>query len=161
MPGGPYSRPIRTARDSQARWNELVAPLDWDDPVAMVVPKGTWMSWPFSSWVKYILSPPCLVQSINSFFPLTFTVWGDDYPVAGGNLTKLTISLANFDRVARFPPRLWVLSIANCDDKAMDTLGTLWKSNMVWRYSSHLVPFTLSSFVLVRLGHRSPEARLG
>ena len=54
---------------------------------------------------------------------------GDGYPVAGGNWTQLTISLANFDRLARSPAGLWVLSMANCDDKAMDTLGTLWKSN--------------------------------
>ena len=49
--------------------------------------------------------------------------------MAGGNLTQLTISLANFDPLARSPTGLWVLSMANCDDKAMDTLGTLWKSN--------------------------------
>ena len=42
---------------------------------------------------------------------------------------QLTISFANFDRLARFPAGLWVLSMANCDDKAMDTLGTLWKIN--------------------------------
>ena len=40
-----------------------------------------------------------------------------------------THSLANFDRLARSPAGLWVLSMANCDDKAMDTFGTLWKSN--------------------------------
>ena len=49
--------------------------------------------------------------------------------MVGGNWTQLTISLANFERLARPPAGLWVLSMANCDDKAMDTLGTLWKSN--------------------------------
>ena len=49
--------------------------------------------------------------------------------MVGGNWTQLTISLANFDRLARSPAGLWVLSMAHCDDKAMDTLGTLWKSN--------------------------------
>ena len=62
-------------------------------------------------------------------FPLTFIVRGDAYPVAGGNWTQLTISLANFERLARSQAGLWVLSMANCDDKAMETLGTLWKSN--------------------------------
>ena len=47
----------------------------------------------------------------------------------GGNWTQLTISLANFDRLARSRAGLWVLSMVNCDDKAMDTLGMLWKSN--------------------------------
>ena len=49
--------------------------------------------------------------------------------MAGGNRTQLTISLANFDRLARSPAGLWVLTVANSDDKAMDSLGTLWKSD--------------------------------
>ena len=69
------------------------------------------------------------MRSINRNFPLTFLVRGDAYLVVGGNWTQLTISLANFDRLARSLAGVWVLSMANCDDKAMDTLGTLWKSN--------------------------------
>ena len=121
--------PPTSGRAFQARWKELVAPVQLDDPVATVLPKATGISWPFASWVTYILSRPALVRSINRTFPLTFIVRGDAYPVAGGNWTQLTISLANFERWARFPAGLWVLSMANCDDKAMDTLGTLWKSN--------------------------------
>ena len=127
VPGGPYSRPICTERAFQARWKELVAPVRWDDPVATVLPKATGISWPFTYGVTYILSQPGLVRSINRNLPLTFIVRGD-----GPNSitwTQLTISLANFDRLARSPAGLWVLSMANCDDKAMDTLGTLWKSN--------------------------------
>ena len=30
--------------------------------------------------------------------------------------------------LARSSVGVWVLSMANCNDKAMDTLGTLWKS---------------------------------
>ena len=67
--------------------------------------------------------------NLNRNFPLTFIVRGDACPMAGGNWTQLTISLANFNRLARSPAGLWVLSMANCDDKAMDTLRTLWKSN--------------------------------
>ena len=48
--------------------------------------------------------------------------------MAGGNWTQLTISLATFDRLARSPAGLWVLSMVNCDDKAMDILGALTKS---------------------------------
>ena len=129
VPGGPYSRPICTERAFQARWKELVAPVQLDDPVAMVLPKATGISWPFASWVRYILSRPGLVRSVNRNFPLTFIVRGDAYPVSGGNWTQLTISLANFDRLARTPGGFWVLSMANCDNKAMDTLGMLWKSN--------------------------------
>ena len=103
--------------------------MQLDEPVATVLPKGTEISWPFASWVTYILSRPGLVQSINRTFPLMFIVWGDAYPVAVGNWTQPTISLANFERLARSPAGLWVLSMAHCDDKAMDTLGTLWKSN--------------------------------
>ena len=69
------------------------------------------------------------MRSINRTFPLTFIVRGDAYPVAGGNWIQLTISLANLERLTRSPAGLWVLSMANCDDKAMETLGTLWKSN--------------------------------
>ena len=129
VPGGPYCRPIYTKRAFQAHWNELVAPVQLDDPVATVLPKATGISWPFASWVTYILSWPGLVRSMNRIFPLTFIVRGDAYPVAVGNWTQLTISLANFDRLARSPAGLWVLSMANCDDQAMNILGTLWKSN--------------------------------
>ena len=99
--GGPYSRPICTERAFQARWKELVAPADLDSPIATVLPNVTGMSWPFASWVKYILCRPGLVRPINRSFPLTFIFRGDAYLVAGGNGTQLTISLANFDRLAR------------------------------------------------------------
>ena len=128
VPGGPYSRPICTERHFQARWKELIAPVELDTPVATVLPKATRISWPFASWVKYILSRRGLVRSINRFFRLAFIVKRDVYPVAGGHWTQLTISLANFDRLARSPAGLWVLSMANCDYKAMVTLRTLWKS---------------------------------
>ena len=126
--GGPYSRPI--------------CPMQLDEPVATVLPKATGLSWPFASWVTYILSRPGLVRSINRNFPLTFIVRGDAYPVVGGNWTQLTISLANFDRLARSPAGLWVLSMANCGDMAMGTLGTLWKSN--WKVG--LSPSAFRSF---------------
>ena len=142
VPGGPYSRPICTERAFQARWKELVAPVQLDEPVATVLPKATGISWPFASWVTYILSRPGLVRSMNRNFPLTFIVWRDAYPVDGGNWTQLTMWLANFDRLARSPAGLWVLSMANCDDKAMDTLGTLWKSN--WEVG--LSPSAFASF---------------
>ena len=129
VPSGPYSGPICTERAFQARWKELVAPVQLDDPVATVLPKAAGMSWPFASWVTCVLSRPGLVRSINRTFPLAFIVRGDAYPVAGGKWTQLTIALANFERLAHSSASLWVLSMANCDDKAMDTLGTLFKSN--------------------------------
>ena len=69
VPGGPYARPICTKRDFQARWKELVGPVELDDHVATVLRKATGISWPFASWVKYILSRPCLVPSIDRSFP--------------------------------------------------------------------------------------------
>ena len=36
--------------------------------------------------------------------------------------------MAHSDRLARSRTGLWVLSMVNCDHKAIDTLGTLWKS---------------------------------
>ena len=103
--------------------------MELDRPVATVLPKATEISRPFASWVKYILSRRGLVRSINRSLPVTFIVRGDAYSVARGNGTQLTISLANCDRLARSAAGLCVLSMANRDDKAMDTLGTLWKSN--------------------------------
>ena len=129
VPSGPYSHPICTERDFQARWTEPVTPVQLDEPVAMVLPKATEISWPFASCVTYIVCWPGLVRSINRNFPLMFIIRGGAYPMAGGNWTKPTISLANFDRLARSPTGLCVLSTANCDDKAMDTLRTLRKSN--------------------------------
>ena len=94
VPGGPYCRPNCTERDFQARWKELVAPVELDPPVATVLPKATGIPWSFASWVKYILSRPGLVRSINRSVPLAFIVRADAYPVAGGKWTQLTISLA-------------------------------------------------------------------
>ena len=128
VPGSPYSRQIRTKRDVQPRWKELVAPVELDLPFATVLPKATGVSWPFASWVKYILPRPGLLRSINRNFPFTFIVRGDAYAVAGDKWTQLTTPLANFDRLAPSAAGLWVWSMANCNDKAMDTFGTLWKS---------------------------------
>ena len=158
VPGGPYSHPTCTEREFQARWKELVAPVQLDPPVATLLPKATGISWPFASWVTYISSRPGLVRSINPSFPWTFSVRGDAYPKAGGNWTQLTISLANFDGLARSPVGLGALSMAKCDDKAMAPLGRCGRA--IGRYSSHLVPFTRSNFGLVSLGRRSLEARL-
>ena len=120
VPGAPYSRPMCTERDFQAQWKEMVAPVELDHFGATVLPKATGISWPFASWVKYILSRMGLVRSINCTFPLTFIVRGNAYPVAGGNRTELTISLANFAPLACSSAGLLVLSMANCDGKAMD-----------------------------------------
>ena len=37
VPSGPYSRPICTERHCQARWKEVVAPVQLDEPVATVL----------------------------------------------------------------------------------------------------------------------------
>ena len=74
--------------------------MELESPIATVLPKATGISWPFPSWVKYILSRPSLVRSINLSFPLTFII-RDAYPVAGGKWTQLTISFGNLDRLAR------------------------------------------------------------
>ena len=42
-------------------------------------------------------------MALRRSFLLTFIVRGDAYPVARGNWTQLTISLANFDRLAHSP----------------------------------------------------------
>ena len=102
--------------------------MDLGPLIATALPTATGISWAFDSWVKNILSWPGLLRSINRSFPLTFNIQRDAYPVAWGNWTQVTISLANLDCLARSPTSLWVLSMANCDHKAMDTLGTLWKS---------------------------------
>ena len=83
--GGPYSRPICTERDFQGRGKELVAPVQLDEPVATVLP-ATGISWPFASWVTYILSRPGLVRSINRNFPLTFIVRGGWLPPGQGQM---------------------------------------------------------------------------
>ena len=58
-------------------------------------------------------------------FPLTLMVWGDAYKIAWANWTQLTIFLANIGRFACSPMGLWMLSMASCADKAMDTFGSL------------------------------------
>ena len=163
VPGGPYPRPICTERDFQACWNELVAPVELDPLIATALPKATGISWAFASWVKYILSRPGLVRSINRSFPLTFMVPRDAYPVAGGNWTQVTISLANLDRLARPPHE--PLGVEHGQLRSQGH-GHPWDvvlggcGRALRRYSSHQVPFTRSSFILVNPGHRSLEATL-
>ena len=74
VPDGPYTRPLCTKQDCQARWKELVGPVELDDPV---LPKATSILWPFASWFKYILYWPVLVRSIDCYYPLTFIVHRD------------------------------------------------------------------------------------
>ena len=103
--------------------------MQLNDPASTVLLKASGISRPFATWVSYILSRPGSVRSINRTFPLTFIVRGDAYTVGGGNWNHLTISLATHKRFADSATGLWMLSITNCDDKAMHTLGTLLKSN--------------------------------
>ena len=51
VPGGPYSGPPCSERIFQARWKELVTPVQLEEPVATVLLKATGVSWPFASWV--------------------------------------------------------------------------------------------------------------
>ena len=44
--GGPYSPPICTEREFQARSKELGSAVELDPPAAPVLPKGTGISWP-------------------------------------------------------------------------------------------------------------------
>ena len=128
VPGGPYSRPICTERDFQARWKQLVASVQLDARCHGVAQGHRDLM--ALRLMGHIHPLPAGLGAVNQP-QLSIDVHrpGDAYPLAGGNRTQLTISLANFDRLARSPAGLWVLSMANCDDKAMDTLGTLWKSN--------------------------------
>ena len=48
IPGGPYSHPICTQQDFQARWKQLVAPMQLDELVATVLPNATGILWPFA-----------------------------------------------------------------------------------------------------------------
>ena len=68
--------------------------MQLDDPIATMLPMAMGISWPFDSWVKYILSHARLLRGINCSFPLTFIIRGDACPVVGFNWTQLTISLA-------------------------------------------------------------------
>ena len=71
------------------------------------------------------LSRPRLVWEVDRSFPLTLMVRGDADAVVGSNGTQLTISSANLCRLAHSLARLWVLSSANCDAKAMPTRDSI------------------------------------
>ena len=75
-------------------------------------------------------------------FPLTFIIHRIAYPMARANCTQPTISLAIVDRFACSPAGLRVLSILNCDNKAMETHGTFWRDKWkVFRLPSAHRPF--------------------
>ena len=50
-------------------------------------------------------------------------------PRGRGQLDPTNHLLGQLLLLGLLPAGAWVLSMANCDDKAMDTLGTLWNSN--------------------------------
>ena len=57
--------------------------------------------------------------------PVEVPRWGGCLPYRRVKLSPLTISLVNFDPLVHSHARLWVFSMLNCDDKAMDPLGQL------------------------------------
>ena len=97
------------------------------DPTSSTQPCATAMVWPLDSWIPYLFSRCALIRQVDRFFPLTFFVRGDAYPVAGTSCIQVTISLVNMGCLCRSFAVVWAVGLANCDDKQMPTLGILWK----------------------------------
>ena len=72
----PYARPLCTKRGFQARWKELIGPVELDVLGALVLPKAIGISWRLASGVMYIFFCLGLLRDINRSFPLTFIVRG-------------------------------------------------------------------------------------
>ena len=73
---------------------------------------------------------PTLFNTLDFSKPLHFIVRGDGYPTAGSSWAALTITLANFGEDARSPAYTWLIGLAVCAEKDIDTLGELWKANI-------------------------------
>ena len=130
--GLPSARPIcpERALPREQRWQELLAPLELEPAVSTSDPKVTRVNWPWASWLGYIASQPPLCRMIDWSFPLTFIVRGDGYPCAGGEWSRLSVSIVNMDLWGHIPTCVWVIGLAICGDKQMATLATLWKANI-------------------------------
>ena len=127
--GLPFPRPIPSCDQFMDTWKELVKPLALDRPVSVADPPTSGRSWPLQSWACYIQSRPPLVDTIDWKRPLTFLLRGDAYRCAGGSWTQLSIGLLNHGARGRTPAHVWVIGMAECGDKDMAALGTIWSKN--------------------------------
>ena len=92
-----------------AKWNQLLPPLEMDPRTSTTNPRATGVVWPLNSWIRYL----CKQQEVNRTLPLIFIVKGDGYPEAGNTCTKITISLLNMGRPCHSPTGFWALWLAN------------------------------------------------
>ena len=89
------------------------------------------VSWPFAPWINYVLTQPCLYETLQpSKDRLVFIVSGDNYPVAGVRWTQLTICIRNHEHLARNAALIWVLELAYCGDSNLKDFRRVWKKNL-------------------------------
>ena len=89
------------------------------------------VSLPFDHWINYVLTQPCLYETLQpSKDGLVFIASGDCYPVAGVSWTQLTIRMRNHEHPARNAAHIWVLELAYCGDCNLKDLRRVWKKNL-------------------------------
>ena len=120
--GLPFQRPIPTRDQFDTTWKSLTAPLALSPPGDCADPPSSGRCRPLRSWAQYVQSRPALCQSIDWTRPLTFVVWGDGYPCAGGSRSQLSLGLLNHGLKARTPAFLWVIGMDVTGDKDMVAL---------------------------------------
>ena len=66
----------------------------------------------------------------DTSMPLTLTVCGDAFPVAGTQWCELCITFANWGQLARNLSHQFIIGVAYCDDKDATILANLWETNI-------------------------------
>ena len=121
--GCPYTRRLCIEWDFEARWKELFSPVKLDDPIATTLPKALCLMGQIHPLQRGLPEVNQLLHPVDNHGPRGCQ------PRGRGKL-DFTPHVLGQPRSLGPPLRgPWVLSIANCDDKAMDTLGRMWKSN--------------------------------
>ena len=120
-------RPICTHAQFHACWARLLEPLQLATPVFVDWPPATGVTWPIHSWLEYLHSRPEFTEGYDLQTELTLIIRGDGYPIAGGSLCQLSVSLLEHGKQARRPGFNWILGLAVCHDKDMVALGAIWE----------------------------------
>ena len=106
------------------------------------------ISWSILEVVKFIQQHKVLHSAWDTSMPLTLSVRGDAFPVAGTQWSQLCIKFANWGQLARILSHQFIIGVTYCDDKDATILASLWETNI--KVCVTMCPFF---FFYIRLFH--------
>ena len=101
--------------------------------------------WPLRDRLRYLMSTPCLWNSLNwSKGPknpyLSLLVCGDGFPIASTSWSQFNVGFLNHEERTSLTSHVWVVGLAYKGDKDGQQLGRLWLDNIQVNLLSKLAP---------------------